>query len=301
MRNLPQPQQAKPYRKRMPGPWYCAYVGFLGHKKWRRVETMTGVHLAFVHNVALALFEAARTAAKDGWIGSFAAEDCAAATNIPVAEVAKVWRALLDIGWIVDDHIVDWMERQPYGPDTENARERQQRKRDRDKVARKVAAGIATADEIAELDRLKDLSRVMAAQDAPQRPAEIIGPFEPLRASGISRAQDDLTEQANEVAARVWLFGDTNASTLGIASFIIAEVYNLKRLSADWKVRRWADEVEPLALAQIISAASEQQPQLTRANFRCVVEQAIGRAAEERKAGKSLPFGPTRLRGGSAA
>lgn len=286
-----------PPRKRMPGPWHCVYNDFVGHAKWRRVASMSGVHLAFVHTILSAHFQAAAKAKKDGWIGNFSSEDCAAATDIPADDVAKVCRALRVIGWIADDFIVDWTEHQPFKTDG-TAAERQRNKRARDRAAERAAMGIASDDEVAALNRLAEVSRVTAVRAAPgPKPARQIVPFEVVGSIGAS----ELNDRANSAAAKLWLFGDGSVSDYGVASGIISENFGTTGLSAVWQIGRWAERVDYITLATLISNLHFRR--LDRSTFKNLLQQGIEAAAEEGRNGPMLPklFGRLSGGGGSAA
>src|SRR5579883_2891061 len=256
-----------PPRKRMPGPWHCVYNDLVGHPKWRRVANMSGVHLAFVHTIVQAHFQAAAKAKKDGWIGNFNSEDCAAATDIPSDDVAKVCRALRVIGWIIDDYIVDWAEHQPFKPDA-SAADRQRNKRARD---------------------------VTAVRSAGPKPVRQVVPFETIASVGNA----ELTDQANAAAAKQRLFGDGSVSDFGMASAIISENFGTKPLSAVWQIGQWAQRVDYVSLATLISTLHLRR--LDRATFKNLLQQGIEKAADEGRNGPMLPKLLGGVRGGSAA
>ncbi|HLH92096.1 MAG TPA: hypothetical protein VKX28_26990 [Xanthobacteraceae bacterium] len=283
-----------PPRKRMPGPWHCVYNDFVGHPKWRRVANMSGVHLAFVHTIVQAHFQAAAKAKKDGWIGNFNSEDCAAATDIPSDDVAKVCRALRVIGWIIDDYIVDWAEHQPFKPDA-SAADRQRNKRARDKAAERAAMGLASTEEVAALEQLAELSRVTAVRSAGPKPVRQVVPFETIASVGNA----ELTDQANAAAAKQWLFGDGSVSDFGMASAIISENFGTKPLSAVWQIGQWAQRVDYVSLATLISTLHLRR--LDRATFKNLLQQGIEKAADEGRNGPMLPKLLGGVRGGSAA
>lgn len=145
--------------------WYRVYEDFIGHPKWRMVAARAQVHLSFVHTIIEAMFQAAAKARAEGHIGGFDFEVCGAQTDIPPDQVLAVYRVLTEIGWLNQDVIVDWADRNPRD---RTANERQRNKRTRDNAHRAVAAGAATAEqfrlltaeEAAAHERLAELSRV---------------------------------------------------------------------------------------------------------------------------------------------
>lgn len=288
--------------------WSRLYNDFTGHPKWRRVAVRSGVHLAFVHTIAIALFNSAAKARNRGWIGNIDFEDVAAATDIPTEQVAIVFRVLEDIGWIEQDHIADWLERQPLDEDPTSA-DRQRNKRAKDRAKRAAATGTATSDDlelltVAEreaLDRLAKSSRVTS--EPPQQDQEMIRPFVSDRAHGLNPDGVAIVRLRNDLAARHWLIGkvhdNTHGTNYGPASKIVADNFGCNRLNADGIIRRWlTDQMEQdhTSLATIISSAFEQS--INNEAFRNVVESRITAFVRERTQGASLPLGMTAITGG---
>ncbi len=289
--------------------WMRLYDDFVGHPKWRRVAVRAEVPLGFVHTIVIALFCAASKARSRGWIGNFDFEEVEAATDIPATNIAAVFRVLVDIGWINQDHIADWLDRQPEGEDP-TAALRQRNKRNKDKARRAYSAGTATPDQVEllsvaereELARLAQASRVTASPPASQA-TEHIRPFMAERTDDGSQEGKSLVKLRNDLAAREWLLGKPQANTLAVVygpgSKIVSDNFGCNRLNADGTIRRWLAEQmngDATALATIISAAFEQA--ITNEAFRNVVESRITEYARERIAGPSLPFGVTAIKGG---
>lgn len=254
--------------------WYRKYVGFIGHPKWRLVARDANVHLAFVHVIVDALLEVAAKARARGSVADCEFDVIAIATDIPPDEVAKAYRALCELGWIEQDHIVDWPDRQPEAEDPTNAERQRRYRANKRATTRNKQMGVGET-EIA--------ARAAARVTPVQRQAALPAP--PV-------VETTFTGSA-EAAAKAWLFGDGGAG-YGQACTIIAANYGINRVNADARIRAWLKTMsgDAAALATIISGAREHN--LRDERFRGVVEGQIRDAA----AGEKLPFGPVAITGG---
>lgn len=271
--------------------WCMLYNDFTGHPKWRLVSQRCGVPLAAVHAIVTALLNQASKSRKHGWIGGFKFDECAVALDLTPDSVASVYRVLIELGWIDQDYIVDWTERQPSQVDA-TATERKRTQRAREKAARNIAMKRGTADDEAMLTR--------AEQDSIARLAERSRVTEP--APELPPAELQLPTE--EPDARKWLLGDPagKVNDYGPASRIVAEQFGCNRLSADMTIRSWLrDQMagDAIALATIISAVYREA--FTGAAFRATIEQRIAAVVTEREKGPSLNFGPTLLKGAGGA
>lgn len=289
--------------------WYRCYNDFVGHPKWRLVAQRSGVHLAFVHVIAAALFQAASKARKRGWIGKFDFEECAIATDIPVQDIAAVCRAFNEIGWLSQEFIVDWFDRQPDQEDP-TAALRQQIKRDKDKAKRAAQMGTASPEQEALLSAVDreaiaragaPLSRVMVPEL--QRPAERpVLPFLAVVAEDNTPAVIEAARGLNDRAARAWLFGQGGkGEDFGPASKIVAGNMGQLRPSGHLTLLHWLQEIggDAVTLATIVSAAEQQA--LTGDGFIAVVKQRIAAVVSEQTNGPRLPLRPPMLSGGRGA
>jgi hypothetical protein len=157
----PKPTREKRYN------WYRKDNDFTRHPNWRRTARLAGVPLTEVIATVDELLQAASKARDRGHVGDFDFEGCAVVLEIPAQNVLAIYRALNDIGWIEQDTIVSWYDRQPDYEDP-TAAERQRNKRARDKARRAVALGNATheqfqmltAEETAAMEKLAELDRI---------------------------------------------------------------------------------------------------------------------------------------------
>ncbi len=275
------PQRSKRYG------WFRLYEDFPNHPKWRLIAAKSGVPLVYVKAFVMDLLCKASKARARGHLGDIDFHEIAIANDAQAEQVAGVYKTLCEIGWIEDDFIVDWLDRQPDHEDP-TATDRQRNKRARDRAKRHKLMG--TASEVDELI----LSRVTvppAEEVAPVRPTERIEPLKLV--SGTSPE----AKATNDSRARAWLFGDGVRDT-GSASLIVAHHLGQKRLSADLTVRRWYGDHgrDAVMLAEIISAADRDA--LNGEAFENLVHQRLEAATRLRENGPTLPLGPAAIKGG---
>jgi hypothetical protein len=92
--------------------------------------------------IALALLRTANRSRPRGWVRDFSVIECGAALDIDPDKVGEVFRMLEELGWIDQDYLVTWDERQPDKEDP-TAADRQRRRREKLKLER---AGKAARD-----------------------------------------------------------------------------------------------------------------------------------------------------------
>ena len=92
--------------------------------------------------IAVALLRTANRSRPRGWVRDFSVIDCGAALDIEPDKVGEVYRKLEELGWIDNDYLVTWDERQPDKEDP-TAADRQRRRREKLKLER---AGKAARD-----------------------------------------------------------------------------------------------------------------------------------------------------------
>jgi hypothetical protein len=235
--------------------WWRAYEDIARHPKWRRVSIKSGVELPRVVSIVLDLLcTASKARQARGSISNFDFEDCAAALNIPPDDVAAVMKCLYDIGWLDQEWIVDWMDRNPDKEDP-SAADRQRNKRRKDRAQRAVAMGIATPAQ-------KELvSRVTAGEPMlPPGQEERVFDLVLVRPDSGKPEDVEAARETNEQMARLWLLGDGSTHVYGSASKMVADYLSVKRLSADLMIRGWLEELgdDVVALAEIIAETDRQ-------------------------------------------
>jgi hypothetical protein len=95
-----------------------------------------------VSMIAVALLRTANRSRPRGWVRDFSVIECGAALDLEPEKVGEVYRKLEELGWIENDYLATWDERQPDREDP-TAAERQRRRRERLKLER---AGKAARD-----------------------------------------------------------------------------------------------------------------------------------------------------------
>ena len=92
--------------------------------------------------IAVALLRTANRSRPRGWVRDFSVIECGAALDLEPEKVGEVYRKLEELGWIENDYLATWDERQPDREDP-TAADRQRRRREKLKLER---AGKAARD-----------------------------------------------------------------------------------------------------------------------------------------------------------
>jgi hypothetical protein len=121
--------------------WFRLYHDFTGHPNWRLVTVMTGLDIGNVEAVLLRLYKCASKARPRGTIADFSCNACAADLGVDPAKVVAVYRQLEAMGYIDQEYLVHWDERQPDQEDP-TAAKRQQRRRDRIRAERQESSRV---------------------------------------------------------------------------------------------------------------------------------------------------------------
>jgi len=115
--------------------WFRLYNDFLGHPKFRYVARQCSMSVSEASMIALALLRTANRSKPRGRVRDFSVIDCGAALDIDPDKVAEVFQKLEALGWIENDYLATWDERQPDKEDP-TAAERQRRRREKLKLER---------------------------------------------------------------------------------------------------------------------------------------------------------------------
>jgi hypothetical protein len=151
-----------------------------------------------VSMIAVALLRTANRSRPRGWVRDFSVIDCGAALDIEPEKVGEVYRKLEELGWIENDYLATWDERQPDREDP-TAAERQRRRRDKLKLER---AGKAARD------------RQFEERDAPRYWLTTEGKAIVMRRLGI-------TDMAAKVTVDRWI-KDAAAAVAKLAEYVAA-------------------------------------------------------------------------------
>jgi hypothetical protein len=125
--------------------WLRLYNDLLIHGKWDAVSAMTCVDKCRVICIAEWLMIEANKGRPRSSIAEFKAYECSARLSIPLKEVRRVYKCLVDIGWIDQEHLSTWHERQPDSEDF-TAAERQKRRREKIRQQNQQPADAVTRD-----------------------------------------------------------------------------------------------------------------------------------------------------------
>ncbi len=115
--------------------WLRLFDNFPAHPKWRVVARRIELPVNQVVSIALVLLCAANRGRPRGSVAEFSVDEAAAALDLPVENVARIYAALEEVGWIDQEYLVTWDERQPDKEDP-TAAVRQQRRREKLKKKR---------------------------------------------------------------------------------------------------------------------------------------------------------------------
>ena len=178
--------------------WFRLYNDFLGHPKFRYVARQCAMSICEVSMIAVALLRTANRSRPRGWVRDFSVIDCGAALDIEPEKVGEVYRKLEDLGWIDNDYLATWDERQPDREDPTGA-ERQRRRREKLKVER---AGKAARD------------RQFEERDAPRYWLTTEGKAIVMRRLGI-------TDMAAKVTVDRWI-KDAGPAVAKLAEYVAA-------------------------------------------------------------------------------
>jgi hypothetical protein len=115
--------------------WLRLYSDFASHAKWRAIALGAGVPVYEVVAVAITIICKANVGRPRGSLAEFSVIECAAGLDLPVEHVARIYAAMEAHGWIDQDYLVTWDERQPDKEDP-TAKDRMRRMRERRKAER---------------------------------------------------------------------------------------------------------------------------------------------------------------------
>jgi hypothetical protein len=306
---------AKPTLKRYT--WSRLHTDLLDDFRWSLVAKRANAPLPLVEAVLIRLENHANRSRPRGYVGDFSAEGLAARWNVDADTIARIYAQLeaSDIGWIDQDQLVTFWDRNPDIVD-ETAAERQQRVRDRKKGMRQLAAlarqGFITTQQRAERElALKDSREpksLMAAwavfsTDASRRDSvtvtsradhiikqDLRGKEESGSAIGSRGAGIGLTdgvEPVDSARAEQWL--DTQGRAL-VTARMTTQAPRAAQLLERWKAGVEGDS--PALMAIILGAVGTSA---IGEAFQTVIENQIRRRAEDAN-GPKLPLPPVGLR-----
>jgi hypothetical protein len=244
-------------------PWFRLYSDFAAHPKWRLLARAAGVTLSEALAVGVYLMCHANKSRPRGSLADFSPLECAAALDLEAEQVRAAYDELERLGWIDQDHLVTWDERNPDVEDP-TAAERQRRRRAK-----------AKAERIGEPQQ-------SAANDAgPARKTVTVTHRDVTPEE--SRYLEDAAKAADERA---------KAESLEIATKATGE----RQLAVRVQLSRWLAAVRGNAV-DLLNIVKEVDRENVRGDrFKAIVTQRTEQRRKDAQA--SLPLGPVKIEGG---
>jgi len=308
---------AKPTLKRYT--WSRLHTDLLDDFRWSLVAKRANAPLPLVEAVLIRLENHANRSRPRGYVGDFSAEGLAARWNVDADTIGRIYAQLeaSDIGWIDQEHLVTFWNRNPDLVD-DTAAERQQRVRDRKKGMKQLASlarqGFLTEQQRAERElALKNSKEPLAlmelwaglSTDASRRdsvtvttrPDQIIKQDLPVQAeTGLAKGMlgagffpGDGVDAVDFGKAQLWL--ETEGLKLVTARMMIQPPRALTLLE------RWISSLQgdlPALVAIVMGAVGTRTIGNT---FQTVVESQISRRRSEQANGPKLPLPPVAVTG----
>jgi len=297
--------------------WSRLHTDLLDDFRWPLVAKRTNAPLPLVEAVLIRLEQHANRSRPRGHVGDFSPEGLAARWNVDADTIGRIFAELeaSDIGWIDQDQLVTFWDRNPDIVD-DTAADRQQRVRDRKKGMKQLAAmarqGFITDQQRAERElALKDSREpktLMAAwanlsTDASRRDSvtvttrseqiikeDLSGKAKrgsPGEATGSGFFPDDGVEIVNFGQAQLWI------ATQG--ELLVTARMQVLRTRACLLIERWAAGVNGDLVALVAIILGAVRTSAVGEGFQTVVENQIGRHQQDAE-GPRLPLPPVGLK-----
>lgn len=305
--DAPLPSAAEPGWRRKPKPtlrrytWSRSHHDLPGKDEWSLVADMAGSTRPLVEALVWRLENYASTNRPRGTVTGFPLRAIAATWRCDADELARVFAALEhpDVGWLEDDVIVTFWERNPDEEDPTGAL-RAQRSRARRKIKRAMLAkGAGPAEILAELE-LRGLGYPHV--DGVTRDAVTVTARPDQTKAGRGEAGQNFGDGAGEAplaiqgeSGKSGDFGSPDAARVWLAFHgkrILAERLNEPPPKAQDRLERWLARLgdDAVVLAGIIDQVAATD--LVVARFLTAITEAIDRERDRAK-GPRLPFGPS--------
>jgi hypothetical protein len=310
------PGLTKPTLKRYS--WSRLHVDLLDDNRWALVAKRANAPLPIVEAMIVRLENHANRSRPRGHVGDFSIEGMAARWNVEADLVARIYAELerSDIGWIDQEQLVTFWDRNPDIVD-DTAAERQQRARDRKKGMRELASQ-ARQGFITERQRLE---RELALKDS-REPKTLMAAWAGLSTPGVTRDSVTVTTRPDQIINQDVLEKTKRGLPREVSGFSAA-AYNsgdivdigkaqlwlntdgqelickrmmVLRTRASLLIERWlpALENDAVALVAIIRAAIASSA--IGESFQTLIENQIGRHQQEADDGPKLPLPPVGLK-----
>lgn len=298
--------------------WSRLHTDLLDDFRWSLVAKRANAPLPLVEAVLIRLENHANRSHPRGYVGDFSAEGLAARWHVEADTIGRIYAQLEepDIGWIDQDQIVTFWDRNPDKID-ETAKDRQQRVRDRKKgykqLAQQAAQCLITPQQRLEREiALKDSMEPKALMAAWAQLSTGPGRHDASRRDSVTvtpRADQNINQDAREkVETGAVASGRENRQSGEIVNIgeaelwiaidgrrIITERMRITTQLAETTLARWRRELDDdvVILASIIQAAAATS--LISAQFHVLISEQIKRRQQEAK-GPALPLPPVSLR-----
>jgi hypothetical protein len=296
--------------------WSRLHTDLLDDFRWSLVAKRANAPLPLVEAVLIRLENHANRSRPRGHVGDFSAEGVAARWNVEADLIGRIFAELEapDIGWIDQDQIVSFWDRNPDIVD-DTAADRQQRARDRKKGMKQLAA-MARQGFITEQQRLE---RELALKDS-REPKLLMAAWAGLSTDASRRDSVTVTTRAEQTinqdvvgreesglagqAVGADFFPDDGVNIVGFGQAQLwLETEGLKLVTARLQslatrsrllIERWTAGVDgdlaalvPIILGAVGTSAIGEA-------FATVIENQIGRRRQEQE-GPRLPLPPVGL------
>lgn len=289
--------------------WSRLHVDLLDDFRWALVAKRAVAPLPIVEALLIRLENHANRSRPRGFVGDFSAEAAAARWNVDAEMIGRIYAELErpDIGWLDQDQIVTFWDRNPDVVD-DTAAERQQRARDRKKAMRQlaklysqgvIAAEVRTTRELAIKDSrepLQLMDRWAGLSTEPSRRDSVTVTTRPdqniktesgeKEESGLAREGVALAVPVTELAT----FGQADAWLKSKGELLVCRRMMAMRHRACQLIERWSAGVDGdlVALGGFILAA-DRDAKADPKRFQELIEDQIARRAQH-QLGPVLPL-----------
>lgn len=290
--------------------WSRLHTDLLDDMRWPLVAKRANAPLPLVEAVLIRLENHANRSNPRGYVGDFNPEGLAVRWGVDTDMIGRIFAQLEapDIGWIDQEQLVTFWDRNPDAVDN-SAADRQQRTRDRKKAMKQLAAWAAMGT----ISQQQRLDREIAIKDS-RDPRALMMAW----ATALSTAAQNVTRDAVTVTTRADHFTKEEAArkekegsfsskipnesgdfvdshaaetwlcTEGVTA--VTERLQTTRMLAETIIARWKRELDdnPVVIANIMRQAAA----VTRLkNFQNLVTDQIARQLADRN-GPQLPLPP---------
>jgi hypothetical protein len=280
---------AKPTLKRYS--WSRLHTDLLDDVRWSLVARRANAPLPIVEAMLIRLENHANRSRPRGFVGDFSADGMAARWNVDEDMIGRIYAALEapDVGWIDQDQIVTFWERNPDVVD-ETAAERMRRMRARRKQAKEEAAAAragcpqpqaVTRNTVTVTTRadliINQEEGKKAKRGSPRN--EVAAGAVPINSGNIGDIEDP----------ELWLAGEGRR--------LVCERMNIPTPLADTHIERWRRDMPDGsggAFASILLAAAAAVPLNRPSHFHVLVTQQLERHIQEQRDGRQLGLMPPR-------